>query len=571
MGCKQYTGKVLLLGSGNKSFLALIRSFGRKGICVHVGWCQQEIYALKSKYISCAHYIPPFTHADHEWKDTLKRILLKENYDLVIACSDPQIIPLQLYKDELDKIARIYLLDNACYQLANDKFEMQKVAREVGLKVPKEIEITKSTEIDSILTEISFPIVLKPRASFSPDNLFNKKEVEKVYTVNELRHKLEKLKENEALAAQENFIGKGAGVELLASEGEILYAFQHIRIHEPLTGGPSSYRKSVPLNPELLTASEKIIRALNYTGVAMVEFKWNPDSGDWMFIELNARFWGSLPLSIAAGADFPYFLYEMLVTGKNKFPGDYRTGIYCRNMSDDFGWIVSNIRADKSDPTLAALPLWKVALEFFNILLLRERNDTIVIDDVKPGIAEVTDLIKMVVYKIFGKFKAFLVSNSLFRALDSRRILGAIRSANSILFVCKGNICRSPFAYSYLKGKYPSNTGIMSAGYYQKKDRIPPEAAIAAAKRLNVDLATHRSNVINEEIIKKADVIFTFDEENYRTVRSKFPSAKSKTFRISSLNTNAPFEIRDPYNQDDTFYDESYKQIKKVLDSLVLQ
>ena len=77
--------------------------------------------------------------------------------------------------------------------------------------------------------------------------------------------------------------------------------------------------------------------------------------------------------------------------------------------------------------------------------------------------------------------------------------------------------------------------------------------------------------MINDEILKKTDVILTFDEENFRTVRSKFPSAKSKTFRISSLNINAPFEIRDPYNQDDTFYDESYKQIKKVLDSLVWQ
>ena len=316
-----------------------------------------KIYILQSLYSS-------FSHTDHEWKDTLKRILTKENYDLVVACSDPQIIPLQLYKDELDKIARIYLLDDACYQLANDKFKMQKLARESGLKVPKEIGITQSTEIDSVLTEIPFPMVLKPRSSFSPDNLFNKKEVEKVYTVKELRRKLEKLKENEVLVAQENFIGKGAGVELLASEGEILYAFQHIRIHEPLRGGPSSYRKSVPLNPELLNASKTIIKALNYTGVAMVEFKWHPDSGDWVFIELNARFWGSLPLSIAAGADFPYFLYEMLTTGKKKFPADYKEGIYCRNLSHDIGWLASNIKADRSDPTLATLPLESCAGNF---------------------------------------------------------------------------------------------------------------------------------------------------------------------------------------------------------------
>ncbi len=284
------------------------------------------------------------------------------------------------------------------------------------------------------------------------------------------------------MVAQENFIGKGAGVQLLASEGEILYAFQHIRIHEPLRGGPSSYRKSVPLNPELLNASKTIIKALNYTGVAMVEFKWHPDSGDWVFIELNARFWGSLPLSIAAGADFPYFLYEMLTTGKRNF--------LLTTKKEFIAAICPTISAglhQTSRPTGRTLRLLlclsgKLRWKLFNILLLRERNDTIVIDDIKPGIAEIADLVKRMAYKIYGKFKTLLVTSYPFRAFDSRRLHGAIRNANSILFVCKGNICRSPFAYSYLKGKYPSNTGIMSAGYYPKKDRIPPEAAIKAAK-----------------------------------------------------------------------------------------
>ena len=45
------------------------------------------------------------------------------------------------------------------------------------------------------------------------------------------------------------------------------------------------------------------LKELNYSGVAMIEYKLNPETGDWVFIEINARFWGSLPLAVAAGAD----------------------------------------------------------------------------------------------------------------------------------------------------------------------------------------------------------------------------------------------------------------------------
>ena len=60
-------------------------------------------------------------------------------------------------------------------------------------------------------------------------------------------------------AAQENFVGIGVGVELLALQGEILTAFQHERVHEAPTGGISGYRKSVPLDPELLDAARLLV------------------------------------------------------------------------------------------------------------------------------------------------------------------------------------------------------------------------------------------------------------------------------------------------------------------------
>jgi len=306
-----HAGKALILGNDNCSFLATIRSLGRKHICIHVGWCDAHLSALKSKYISAYHYIPPFSLTDDNWKNSLIKLLQNEHYDIVIPCNDQAIIPLQLHKQEFDNIARMCLLDDACYKLANDKFAMHKLAEQLGINVPKGIEISKHTQIEYILSELSFPVVLKPRSSFAPEKLYERQSVHKAHTIDELKSYLEKLEDNEVLAAQKDFIGKGAGIELLAYDGAIIYSFQHIRIHEPLTGGGSSYRKSVRPHSELLEASARIIKALNYTGVAMVEVKINPATNDWVFIELNARLWGSLPLAVAAGADFPYYLYLM--------------------------------------------------------------------------------------------------------------------------------------------------------------------------------------------------------------------------------------------------------------------
>src|SRR5436309_4883105 len=108
--------------------------------------------------------------------------------------------------------------------------------------------------------------------------------------------------------------------------------------------------------------------ALRYTGVAMVEFKIDLPTGRWILVEINGRFWGSLPLAIAAGADFPYWLYQMMVEGRRDFPREYAIGIYARNTSQDLEWLRDDLFADRGDPTLATRPLVQVAKEALNLV-----------------------------------------------------------------------------------------------------------------------------------------------------------------------------------------------------------
>ena len=63
--------------------------------------------------------------------------------------------------------------------------------------------------------------------------------------------------------------------------GDIVLAFQHKRLHElPLTGGGSCLRESVPVHPTLLAHADKLMRAVGWHGVAMVEFKLDEATDD---------------------------------------------------------------------------------------------------------------------------------------------------------------------------------------------------------------------------------------------------------------------------------------------------
>ena len=91
-----------------------------------------------------------------------------------------------------------------------------------------------------------------------------------------------------------------------------------------------------------------MMEALNYTGVAMVEYLVNHENGRWIFVEINSRFWGSLPLAVSSGVDFPWYLYDLLVNKKRPAIRPYKQQLYCRNLTEDIEWFRSNIRVGQT-------------------------------------------------------------------------------------------------------------------------------------------------------------------------------------------------------------------------------
>jgi predicted ATP-grasp superfamily ATP-dependent carboligase len=110
---------------------------------------------------------------------------------------------------------------------------------------------------------------------------------------------------------QEHIIGEGTGLFTLYDENRHLVLFSHRRILEkPPSGGVSVYSESIPLDPDMVSASSKLLSAAKWKGVAMVEFKRDIRDGQAKLMEINGRFWGSLQLAIASGVDFPLICLE---------------------------------------------------------------------------------------------------------------------------------------------------------------------------------------------------------------------------------------------------------------------
>jgi protein-tyrosine-phosphatase len=336
-------------------------------------------------------------------------------------------------------------------------------------------------------------------------------------------------------------------------------SFQHERVHEPLRGGGSSYRKSVPLNAELLDATARMMQALKYTGVAMVEFKQDRATGRWVLIEINARFWGSLALCARAGLDFPLALVRLLLDGQEPSSTMYRAGLYCRHWSRDLQWFLSNLSADKSDPTLQTRRFSSLLLEAVNILTLKERSDTLVLSDPRPAWVDL---------KLFFGEKLFRAGKMLkpFRAWHRSRLHRLYRRAGSVLVLCHGNICRSPFGEEMLTHRF--GKAARSGGVHPKSGRTSPHNAIAAAAEKGIDLAGHRSSLVTRDDLRAADLIVIFDRRNWLALRALAPELMDRVAFLGAADTSKSLEIDDPYGGDMDTFRRCYARIEDALTRL---
>jgi predicted ATP-grasp superfamily ATP-dependent carboligase len=313
--------------------------------------------------------------------------------DFLVPVTDDVILPLSAARDQFEGRCQVAMPDPDQLEVVTNKQRTVELAQRLGVPTPATVVVRTVEEARGALGSLGWPLVVKPQVSRLYDQASGVDKFDVTYApdADTLLGLMSQFEGRCPVLLQEYYAGTGYGVELLMQAGQPLAAFQHKRLHEvPITGGASSFRESVALDPVLYQYSVRLLEALNWTGLAMVEFKVGVDGPRLM--EINGRIWGSLPLATLSGMDFPAQLAALYMDAPTapKAPPDtrYRVGLKARNLEKDLVWIGSVLLGRRRHAFLPVPPRRAALAGILGLFDPRQRSDLWAADDLKPFVAE---------------------------------------------------------------------------------------------------------------------------------------------------------------------------------------
>ncbi|EFK94993.1 protein containing ATP-grasp fold, DUF201-type [sediment metagenome] len=269
------------------------------------------------------------------------------------------------------------------FNVASNKALLAVHLDQIGLSGPKTAPLTLDIIKEEANLKLKFPVLSKPIKSGSGRGIVKFEDHRSFADYFEFKGL------NEPYILQEFIEGQDFGCNVLCHDGEILaYTIQKGNLW-----GSKPYSAQIGLdfvhNEDLFQAVKKLMKSLNWNGVANIDLIFDPKNEVFHILEINPRFWSSITASLLAGINFPKLLIYQSI-GEKIEPQNYKRmgyvvlhGLkeYCRknkvSMYDlGFIWNSTPIRYKIKDPVpLAyeyALKTKKQIMGKFQKLFLRK-------------------------------------------------------------------------------------------------------------------------------------------------------------------------------------------------------
>lgn len=333
--------RILVLDGNQNQAVACVRSLAAQG---HEVWVGESRSWSKAGWSRCCSGTFEYASAEHASEKFLADIASqagKEPGTLVLPMTEATTALISENRERLAEVgARFVLPDHADLVRAFDKGQTTDLAESLGITVPKTCTATSVEELIAISKNLRFPLVIKPRTSHEQSArgaVHATRRPRYVRDANEALLAFTQMAQHcSAVLVQEFVEGIGTGYFALMNHGQLRAEFAHCRIRDlHPTGSGSVLRESILPTPQIREMSLAMLRALNWHGVAMIEFRLCED-GVPVFLEVNGRFWFSLALACYAGVDFPALLAQMAEFGDVQPTVGYKVGVRCRWLVGDF-------------------------------------------------------------------------------------------------------------------------------------------------------------------------------------------------------------------------------------------
>ena len=120
-----------------------------------------------------------------------------------------------------------------------------------------------------------------------------------------------------------------------------------------------------------------------------------------------------------------------------------------------------------------------------------------------------------------------------------------------ILFVCTGNLYRSPLAAAFFVRKLQENNNqkgweVGSAGTWTVTGKSVPQEVLLAAEKFGLDLKDHTTSMLDASLLAAQDLILVMEQGHKEALSVEFPSARNKIYLFSEAVDGQKYDIPDP-------------------------
>jgi D-aspartate ligase len=295
---------------------------------------------------------------------------------------DEGVAAIARNRDALAEVFRVPLRGWDTIRWASDKRNTYELAARLGIPTPRTWYPQAARDLADIDAEPPFAIKPAIKQNF-------------IYETGDKAWRADSRAELDALFARACAVAGDGEImiqELIPGDGRFQFGFGALfkdgmslgsmvarrrRQHPPTFGRATTFAETVDI-PTLEERSERLLGAIDFYGLAELEYKRDPRDGEYKLLDFNARAWGYHGLGRGAGVDFPLLLFEDQL-GRPVAPRRARPGVRWIRLTTDL-------------PT-AAVEMWAGRLRFRAFLrtLAREIDVEAVFsrDDPAPGLAEI--------------------------------------------------------------------------------------------------------------------------------------------------------------------------------------
>jgi predicted ATP-grasp superfamily ATP-dependent carboligase len=357
----------IVLGVDSPIGLTVVRELGEQGVPIHAVGSPRSI-GRASRYCRGFTERPRGPIAD--W---LPDLIAATGARALLAVSESDLVQLAALPADIDGC--VVLTPRAGpLAIVLDKTETLRRAAAVGIDTPTSWQPLVGDDVATQAALLSYPVVAKWPNPPAVLPLLEKAGLDFA--------KAEFLHDAGALLAmarryapigqwplvQSYCPGVGIGQMIFMDQGEAVLRFQHRRLREwPPEGGTSTCCAAEPLDRHAsqMDKSIALLRSIGWQGPAMVEYRYDERTGTYWLMEVNGRFWGSLPLAWHCGARFAWEAYRRAILADHRPTLPPRIGLRARYMVPDTRRLLRVLFGARAiaDPTFAVRP-WRELLAY---------------------------------------------------------------------------------------------------------------------------------------------------------------------------------------------------------------